>query len=381
MGRPTVAEIDLDAIGFNLRQIKSLVGQGVKICPAVKADGYGHGAVPVSRVVLEHGAHMLGVATIEEAVELREAGITAPILLLQRIFPDQASECVHFDVRPTVCDLEFAMALSHTAERLGKTSKVHIKVDTGMGRLGVSPEEAVDFALSVSKLPGLEIEGVFTHFPSSGDADLSFSRQQINLFTGITNRIREEGINFPLRHMANSAAILNLPDSYFDMVRPGIMLYGLHDTKHLVRDVELRQAMTLKTKIVFLKQLPPGASVSYGRTFTTKRRTLVATIPIGYADGYSRSLSNRAPALVRGMRVPVIGRVCMDQVMLDVTDVPEVSVGDEVVLYGRQGGEFISIEEIADLQGTIADEVITTVGKRVPRVYSRLGEPVQEELS
>ena len=380
MSRPTIAEIDLDAIAFNLSQIKALVGPGVKICPAVKADGYGHGAVQVSRTVLDEGAHMLGVATLEEAIELRNAAIDSPILILQRIFPDQANECVEYDVRTTVCDHEFAVALSQAACAAGKVAIVHIKVDTGMSRLGVSPDEAVEFAVAVSKLPGLKIEGVFTHFPSSGDADLTFSQDQIEVFRRVTAQIRDAGVIFPLRHMANSSAILNLPESYFDMVRPGIMLYGLHDTKHILRDVELRQAMTLKTKIVFLKEIGVGDSVGYGRTFIAKRRTLVATIPIGYADGYNRQLSNRAPVLVHGIRVPVIGRICMDQVMLDVTDVPDVHIGDEVVLYGRQGDGFISIEEIADLQGTIADEVITTVGKRVPRVYVRTGRPYLDEV-
>ncbi|MCL6519078.1 MAG: alanine racemase [Armatimonadetes bacterium] len=369
MFRPTVAEIDLEAIAFNFRQVRNLVGPEVKICPAVKADGYGHGAIPVSQAVLNAGAEMLGVATLEEALELRNAGINTPILILQCVLPDGIPEIIAHNVSTMVCDLAFATELSKCAVEAGKRMKVHIKVDTGMGRLGISLAEAVEFSIQLSGMPGLEIEGIFTHFPSSGDPDLSFSHIQIEEFRRLTDEIRKAGIHIPLRHMANSAAILNLPESYLDMVRPGIMLYGLHDTKHLVRDVELRQAMTLKTKIVFLKELPPGKSVGYGRTFIAKRRTLVATIPIGYADGYNRLLSNRAPALVHGIRVPVIGRVCMDQVMLDVTDVPGVSTGDEVVLYGRQGNEFISIEEIADLQGTIADEVICSVSKRVPRVY------------
>ncbi|MDI6828913.1 MAG: alanine racemase, partial [Armatimonadota bacterium] len=349
--------------------IRSLVGAGVKICPAVKADGYGHGAIPVSQTVLAAGAEMLGVATLEEALELREAGITAPILILQCALPNGIPEIVAKDISTMVCDLGFAAELSNHAVSTGKQVKVHIKVDTGMGRLGVFPSEVVKFATQLSRMPGLVIEGIFTHFPSSGDQDLNFSHEQIKEFHRLTNAVSEAGIPIKLRHMANSGAIINLPESYFDMVRPGIMLYGLRDTKHLVRNVELKQAMTLKTKIVFLKVLPPGKPVSYGRTFVTKRRTLVATIPIGYADGYNRLLSNKAPALVHGNRVPVIGRVCMDQVMLDVTDVPGVAVGDEVVLYGRQGDGFISIEEIADLQGTIADEVICSVGKRVPRVY------------
>ena len=374
MTRPTVAEIDLGAIAFNLRRIRKLVGPDVKICPAVKADAYGHGAARVSHTVLDAGAEMLGVATLEEGMELRQAGIRAPILIFQCVFADQIPGIVENDIGTMICDRSFAAELSRRAQASGKRIKVHIKVDTGMGRVGVQAQETANFALDLSRMPGLEIEGIFTHFPSADEEDLSFTHQQVRDFEEITRAVAAAGVRIPLRHAANSAAILNVPESYFDMVRPGIMLYGLYDSEFVARDVELRQSMTLKTKIVFLKELPPGKTVSYGRTFTTARRTVVATIPIGYADGYNRLLSNRAPALVRGRRVPVIGRICMDQTMLDVTDVPGVSVGDEVVLYGSQGEERISIEEIAALLGTISNEVICAVGKRVPRVYVHRGE-------
>lgn len=373
MSRPTVAEIDLDAIEFNLRQIRKLVGADVKICPAVKADGYGHGAVEVSRTALDAGAEMLGVATLEEAIELRQAGIRAPVFLLQSTFADEIPGIVQNDISTMVADRSFAAELSRQAAASGRRVKAHIKVDTGMGRVGVQQEETVDFALELARMPGLEIEGIFTHFPSADEQDLSFTHRQVRDFEAITQAVEKAGVHVPLRHAANSAAILNVPESYFDMVRPGIMLYGLYDSEFVSKEVELRQSMTLKTRIVFLKELPPGRTVSYGRTYTTTKRTVVATIPIGYADGYNRLLSNQAPALVRGKRVPVIGRVCMDQTMLDVTDVPGVSVGDEVVLYGSQGDERISIEEIAALLGTISNEVICAVGKRVPRVYVRKG--------
>jgi alanine racemase len=371
MSRPTIAEIDLDAIAFNLRQIRKLVGPKVKICPAVKADGYGHGAVEVSNAVLDAGAEMLGVATIEEAIELREAGIRAPILLLQCVFAHQIPEIVEHGLSTMICDRSFARELSRAASAAGKQVRVHIKVDTGMGRVGVQQEETVDFARELARMPVLEIEGIFTHFSSADEQDLSFTYQQIREFDDVTRAVEAAGVRIPLRHAANSAAILNVPESYFDMVRPGIMLYGLYDSEFVCRDVELQQSMTLKTKIIFVKELPPGRTVSYGRTFQAERPTVAATLPIGYADGYNRLLSNRAPAVVRGKRVPVIGRVCMDQTMLDVTDVPDVLVGDEVVLYGSQGGEHISIEEIARLLGTISNEVICAVGKRVARVYVR----------
>ena len=363
MNRPTFAEIDLDAIAFNLRRIRKLVGPDVKICPAVKADAYGHGAVEVSRTVLDAGADMLGVALVEEAIELRDAGINAPILLFGCTPTEQIPAIIEHDITAMICDLSFAQKLSEQA--VGKRMKVHVKVDTGMGRVGVQPQETVDFTLALSKLHGLEIEGIFTHFPSA-DEDVDFTHRQITQFAEITQAVEAAGVHIPIRHAANSAAIMSIPEANFDMVRPGIMLYGLYDSP---KSIELRQAMTLKTKIAFLKEVSPGDTVSYGRTFTASRQTKVATIPIGYADGYNRLLSNKASALVRGKRVPVIGRVCMDQTMLDVTDVPGVSVGDEVVLYGSQGSEFISIEEAASLLGTISYEVVCSISKRVPRVY------------
>lgn len=370
MGRPTIAEIDLGAIAFNFRQIRKLVGPDVKICPAVKADAYGHGAVPVSRTVLAEGADMLGIATVEEGIELREAGIQAPLLVFGCMFEDQIPEIIRYGITPMVCGESFTQELSRQAVEVGRLVKVHIKVDTGMGRVGVQTREAVDFALSISKLPGIEIEGIFTHFPTSDEEDLTFTHQQVDDLKAVICDIESAGVRIPIRHAANSAAILGVPDAYFNMVRPGIMLYGLSDFI-LPQGLELRQAMTLKTKIAYLKELPTGRTVSYGRTFKADRPTLVATLPIGYADGYNRLLSNRGPALVRGQRVRVIGRVCMDQTMLDVTDVPGVAVGDEVVLYGSQGNEHISIREIASLLGTITYEVTCSVSKRVPRIWER----------
>lgn len=373
MSRPTFAEIDLDAIAYNFKQIRGIVGPNVKICPAVKADGYGHGAPEVSRTLVDAGAEMLSVATPEEVIELRESGIETPILLLQCILPEQIPEIIEYDISTNVCDLQLAESLSDEAIKAGKRVKVHIKVDTGMGRVGIEQRETVDFALALSRMPGLEIEGIFTHFPSADEDDLSFTYRQISDFTNICDSVEAAGVRVPLCHAANSAAILNVPESYFDMVRPGIMVYGHFDSAPRYSHVTLRPCMTLKTKIVFLKTLPKGNPVSYGRTYTTTGDTRVATVPIGYADGYNRLLSNKGSALVRGKRVPLIGRVCMDQMMLDVSSVPDVSVGDEVVLYGRQGSEEISVEEVAGLLDTISYEVLCAVSKRVPRVYVRKG--------
>lgn len=371
MIRPTHAEIDLSAIEFNLWQVREIVGPDVRICPAVKADAYGHGAVEVSRVILEAGADMLSVAFVEEAVELREAGIEAPIMLLQPAFHEQIPETIRYDITATVCDMGFARELSRYSEAVGKLAKVHLKVDTGMGRVGIQPETAPLFATSLAELPGIELEGIFTHFPTADEEDLGFTQQQIWEFGRIIEAVEAEGVHIPLRHAANSAGVLNCAESYFNMVRPGIMLYGLYDSPFVPREVELHQALTLKSRIAFLKELPPGRTVGYGRTFTTNRATIVATVPIGYADGYNRRLSNRGHAIVRGARVPLIGRVCMDQIMLDLTDVPSVSVGDEVVLYGRQDEAEIAMEEIEGIVGTISYEIVCAISKRVPRVYVR----------
>lgn len=369
MSRPTVAEIDLNAISHNLSEVRRLVGPEVMICPAVKADAYGHGAVQVSRVVLDHGASMLGVATTEEGVELRLAGISAPILILGCVVPEDIPDIVAHNLTATACDPGFADALSRHASIQRKRAKVHIKIDTGMGRIGVQTREAVDFVLRLSQMPGLEVEGIFTHFPCADEEDQCFTHNQIVEFERVTQEIENTGLHIPIRHTSNSGAILNVPRAHMNMVRPGIMLYGLYDSQYGRERVQLQQAMTLKSRIVYLKELPAGCSVSYGRTYRTTRRTLVATLPVGYADGYNRRLSNRASVLVRGKRVPVIGRICMDQTMLDVTDVPGVRVGDEVVLYGRQGDEQIKIEEIASLLETISYEVVCALGKRVPRIY------------
>ncbi len=378
MGRPTIAEIDLGAIAFNFREIRKLVGPAVKICPAVKADAYGHGAVQVSRTVLAEGAEMLGVATVEEAVELREAGIEAPILVFGVLLDEQVSDVIQWDITPMVCSRSFAGKLSSQAVASGKRVKVHVKVDTGMGRVGVLPDEAVEFVLDILKLPGLEIEGIFTHFPCADDDDQSFTRRQIAEFREIIERLEAEGVSIPIRHTASSAAILVMPDSHFNMVRPGIMLYGLYDFD-IPCGVELLQAMTLRTRIAFMKEVQPGVSIGYGRTFLAHRPTRVATLPIGYADGYSRMLSNRGAALVQGRRVRVIGRVCMDQIMVDVTGIPDAAVGDDVVLYGTQGDENISIREIAGLASTITYEIVCSVSKRVPRIWERTCPHVHPE--
>ncbi len=368
MHRPTWAEVDLSAIRDNIRAIRARVGPRVKIIPAVKADAYGHGAVPVSRACLEAGVDGLGVACIEEAIELRRAGVTAPILILGCSEPDASEAIVQQAVAQTCCTLNCATALSQAATRLGKTVSVHIKVDTGMGRIGVQPEEAVAFTRKLMDLPGISVEGVFTHFPTSDEPDRTFTLGQISTFGKVVRGMRRLGLSRLIAHASNSGGILAYPEADLDAVRPGIMIYGHYPSAEVVKSIPIREALTLKSRIVFLKASQPGTSISYGRTHVLKRPSLVATLPIGYGDGYSRHLSNRGEAAVRGVRVPVIGRVCMDQIMLDVTDVPGVEVGDEVVLYGG-GYDYLSVTNIARKLGTISYEVLCNIGRRVPRVY------------
>ncbi|MBI2842017.1 MAG: alanine racemase [Armatimonadetes bacterium] len=368
MFRPTFVEIDLGAIGENVRAVRRIVGSGVRIMPAVKADGYGHGAVQVSRAALMAGADMLGVASVEEAVELREADIDAPVLILGCSSEDSTGEIVERGISSTVCDLGFACALAAQAAKREKKAHVHIKVDTGMGRIGVAMENAVDLVTALLGLPTLEIEGIYTHFPSADEKDKSFTEEQTAAFRRILKELDGRGILPPLAHAANSGAVLDHPAAYFDMVRPGIMFYGLYPSPDSTRSAPLRPALTFKTNIVFLKDVPAGTSISYGRTFITSRPTKVATIAAGYADGYSRFLSNRGEVCVKGHRAPVIGRVCMDQTLIDVTDVPDPAVGDEVVLLGG-GMDYTAVERVAELIGTIPHDVVCAIGKRVPRVY------------
>lgn len=368
MPRPTWAEVNLSAIRDNIRAIRARVGPRVRIIPAVKADAYGHGAVPVSRACLEAGADALGVACVEEAVELRDAGISAPILILGHSEPSDAKAIVQQAVAQMCCDANCATALSDAAVRLGRIASVHVKVDTGMGRIGVAPEQAVEFGRTLSRLPGLSVDGVFTHFPSSDEADRAFTLSQISTFSKVVSGFRRIRTASILAHASNSGGVLAYPEADLDAVRPGIMIYGHYPSSEVPQSISIREVLTLKTRIVFLKRAEAGASVSYGRTHVLKRRSLIATLPIGYGDGYSRLLSNQGEVAVRGVRVPVIGRVCMDQILIDVTDVPGVQLGDEVVLYGG-GFDYLSVTKIAEKLGTISYEVLCNIGRRVPRVY------------
>ncbi len=366
--RPTRAVVDLSALEHNFR-LALARAEGRKVLAVVKAQAYGHGAVPVSRRLLSAGADMLGVALLEEGRELRQAGIKAPVLIMGGLFPDQADEIVAWNLTPVVSTVLFAQALSAAALRRSETRlPVHVKVDTGMGRIGVEAGEAADLVEELKGMKGIEVQGLMTHFADADLADKGFSGSQMDRYDAVVKLLAGRGIEVPLRHAANSAALLDFGRALFTMVRPGIMLYGYDPVKGRAGGA-LHPVLSLVTRIAFLKSVPAGTPISYGRTFTTARSTLVATIPIGYADGFSRGLSNRGEALVRGVRVPVIGRVCMDMCMLDVTDVPGVIEQDEVVLIGEQDGQLITADGIAERLGTIAYEVLCGIGSRVPRIY------------
>ncbi|MDI6807630.1 MAG: alanine racemase [Candidatus Eisenbacteria bacterium] len=368
---PTWVEIDLDAVEANIRATKEWIGAGKKILFVVKADAYGHGALELSRVASKYGVAMLGVATLHEGVELREGGISVPILLLSPSLPSEIDQLVHYRLRPSISTFEFAEKLSRTAKESGKTVPVHIEVDTGMGRSGVDFDCADDFIRKVAQLPSIAVEGVFTHFPDVTPGSMPQSGVQLKEFVALTDSLERAGIKIPCRHAANSAGILGLTDSHLDMIRPGLMIYGRYPWPELSKQVKLQPVMSFRTRTVQLRRLPAGRSVSYGRAFVTKRETVVAVVAAGYGHGYSWLLSGRGNVLVRGMRAPVIGNVTMDLTMVDVTGVPNASEGDEVVLFGRQGKEEITIEEVAAWSDSIVYEIMCSIGKRVVRVFLR----------
>ena len=364
----TWAEIDLNAIFHNLNQVKKRVEPaGAGILAVVKDNAYGHGAVEVGRVAADVPVRMLGVATVEEALELRQAGIDLPILVLCCILPEQAEEIIQHDITQIVCKLSTCEALSKGAAHFGGQAKVHVKIDTGLGRIGVRYDEAAGFIKSIAQLPGLIIEGISTHF-ASAETDEDFTNLQLERFNSVISCLSDMGIEIPIRHAANSAAVLGIPCACFDMVRPGLMIYGLYPSE-ASHETELKPALSLKTRVVHVKEVPTGWSLSYGRTYMTNKPSVIASLAIGYGHGYNRKLSNTGEAIVRGVKAPIVGAVCMDQCLCDVTHIPGVSVGDEAVLIGRQGNEEITADEVAQKVGTISYEILCAISARVPRVY------------
>ncbi len=427
----TWAEIDLDAIAHNARELKRHVGEkagnmAAELMAVVKANGYGHGAVPVAETALENGASRLAVHRTLEGIQLRQAGITAPVLIMGYSLPAQAETIVRWDLTPTVNTPEQAQALSAAALHQGKALPIHVKVDTGLGRFGLLPDEVANFVQAISKLPGLVLEGIYTHFAIADAADKAYTLQQLETYLEVVKGLEEAGFTIPIKHTACSAATLDLPQTHLDVVRCGIILYGLRPSSKVEPTIPLRPAMTLKSRVARVRTLPAGSCISYGCTYTTSEPTLVALVPVGYGDGYRRLLSNRGQVLIRGQRAPIVGRVCMDQFVVKVTaptpnPSPESRGGeeapsppaplppqsgvlspalsfveglskgwgereaggssnvqqhDEVVLIGRQGKDEITAEEVATWAETINYEVTTSILPRVTRVYLKGGQVV-----
>lgn len=365
--RSTWAEVDLSAIEYNYKQVRKLVGKGIHIMAVVKANAYGHGTVEVSNVLERSGVDYLGVATTDEAVRLRDHGIECPILVLGSVLPSEVGVAVEKGITLTVCGEELLSAIRQETLR-GGILKVHVKVDTGMGRIGVWHEDALGFVRKLSSEKGVTLEGIYTHFSSAGRDDF-FTAYQIEAFEKLLHELEKNWIKIPLRHAANSIATVDFRKAHLNLVRPGLIIYGMYPKHTFPRIVKLKPALELKTRVVFVKDTPPGRSISYGRTFITQRHTRIATLPIGYADGYGRKLSNKAEVLIRGHRARVVGKVTMDQTMIDVGDIKGVTVGDEVVLIGKQGKEEIRAENLARMAESIAYEVVCGISNRVPRVY------------
>lgn len=377
------AKIDLDAVAWNMEQMKKNLKEGTEMVAVIKTDGYGHGAVQVASM-LESYDYVWGyaVATLDEAVVLRAAEIQKPILVLGCIFPDQYWEMLKYEIRMNVYTKEMAEAISALAVEKGEQAYVHIKLDTGMARLGFSAEESsIEEIKEIAELPNLVLEGVFTHFAKADEEDKTFTMMQLEKFEWMTQRLEEEGVTFPYVHASNSAGIIDVRRADYNLVRAGIAIYGLYPSEEVDKEkVQLKPALSLKSHIAFVKDIPAGTPVSYGGDFVSEHQMRIATIPIGYGgDGYPRSLSDTGYVLIRGKKAPIIGRICMDQFMVDVSDIPEVKFGDKVTLIGRDQEEYLPVEKLSELSGRFNYEFVCDLGKRIPRVYVQDGK-VEEQV-
>lgn len=375
LNRPTRAEVSIPRLLHNFEIVKKLVGKDVKIMPMVKANAYGHGIVRVSKEFISAGAHSLGVAYLEEALFLRANGISAPIAVLGGINTEQVPEFIRNDVEITSSSIDKSRAISDCAVAMKKTAKVHLKIDTGMERIGVHWYNAERFIAESAAMPGLTIAGIFSHF-AKAESDPEFTQEQIQRFEGVISFAKKSGINPPCVHLANSAGIIDFPQSHYTMVRPGIMLYGYDprgkDHAGEIAGSRLLPAMSLKTKVSYFKVVPAGTGISYNHSFTTKSQTRIVTLPVGYGDGFPRILSNRAEVLIRGKRYPVVGTICMDQTMVDIGPEGSAYNGDDVLLFGEMNGEAIPLEELCEKAGTITYEILTRISSRVPRIYTTM---------
>lgn len=371
------AKIDLDCILHNMECMKANCKEGTKLLAVIKTDGYGHGALPIAKT-LEALPYLFGyaTATVEEALTLRKNGIHKAILILGHTFPYSYPDLVREQIRPALFRLDSAKELSDTALRLNKKCKVHIKVDTGMTRVGIQPnDQGLSFVKEVMAMPGIEIEGIFTHFATADEADKTAAKKQLERFVNFTERIKKElGLQIPICHASNSAGILDMPEANLDMVRAGITTYGLWPSADVSQKMDLHPALELKSHIAYIKEVEAGVPISYGGTYVTQKKTMVATIPVGYGDGYPRSLSSKGYVLIHGKKAPILGRVCMDQFMVDVTDLPEAKMDDEVTLIGKDGDAKITLEELGDLSGRFNYEFACDLDKRIPRIFFKNGE-------
>lgn len=379
MNKRTWAEVDLDAIAHNMREIRKITDPKSQIMAVVKADGYGHGFMEVTKTLLENGADRLAVAIPEEGKQLRKRGINVPVLLLSATMEDDIEEIIDLDLTTNVFSYEFAEVISRAAEKKRKTANIHIKLDTGMSRIGfvISDDnsEVIEEIIKISKLPYINIEGLFSHFSTSDEADDSYTRLQFKRFMSVADALEEKGLHIPIKHICNSAGIMMYPEMHLDMVRPGVILYGMYPSDEVDKSkLNLIPAMTLKSRITYVKEVEEGRGVSYGKEYITDRKTKIATVPVGYADGYLRRIAQHGEMIVKGVKVPIIGRICMDQCMIDVTDVHNIERGDEAIIFGREG---ITVDDVAKWCGTINYEVSCMISKRIPRIYTKDGKAVK----
>ncbi|WP_236896423.1 alanine racemase [Clostridium beijerinckii] len=374
--RPVYAEIDLDAIAYNMKNIKNLA-KDKEVIAVVKADCYGHGALDVVPTLLENGASRLAVAVLTEGIELRNDNIKAPIMILGYTPSYLNEELIKYDLEQTVYDLDYAKELSKIALSLNKKAKIHIAIDTGMGRIGFLPtEKAIYDICKICSLEGLEVIGIFTHFSTSDEKDKEYTNEQFEKFTDLLKKLSDLNIEIPIKHVSNSGAIMDMPETYLDAVRAGIILYGYYPSNEVKKEnLSLKPALTLKATITRVQEMDAGMSISYGRTFKTERRSLIATIPIGYADGYSRLLAKNAKVIINGQFASIVGRICMDQCMIDITDINgDIKVGDEVIVLGEQDGLRFNADDFAEIMGTINYEILCMLKYRIPRVYVKNGK-------
>lgn len=374
-----LAIVDLDAIASNIKNIRAKVDKNSGIIGIIKADAYGHGSVETAKVLLDNGADWLAVAVVDEGLNLRKNGITAPILLLGYTPELRLNDVINNGFIQTVYSYDTAKKLSDAASALGKKAVIHIKIDTGMGRIGYRVnEESADEIVKISKLPNIDVNGMFTHFSTADEADKAYTLEQYNKFVKMNDMLEERGLHIPVKHAANSSAIMDFDNMMFNMVRPGIILYGAYPSDEVKKEnLSLSPAMSIKTHVSYVKDVNEGDSISYGRKYIAPSKRRIATIPVGYADGFIRAYSKGGKVLVRGEYAPIVGRICMDQFMVDVTDIDGVEVNDEVVLMGRQGDKEITADFIASVLDTINYEVFCTLSKRVPRQYIQNGKIVK----